>query len=126
MHLVTSSSIASLSSSSMDDCLIRGSFSCSAPRRLRLGADCSLRDMASASSIDSDLCVEPRPSDTDLFIPLRTFLESFRVVIEEEEEFACEGAVGCCEDRAREDLLGDILDEARDLLLACYKLLVGC
>jgi len=29
--------------------------------------------------------------------------------VEEEDELACEGAVGCCDDRAREDLLGDIL-----------------
>jgi len=39
----------------------------------------------------------------------RGFLESLRVVVEEEDELACEGAVGCCDDRAREDLLGDIL-----------------
>lgn len=51
-------------------------------------------------------------------MPFRAFLESFRVVVEDEEEFACEGAVGCCEDRARDDRRGDILDEAR----ICFSL----
>lgn len=47
--------------------------------------------------------------------PAGGFLESFTVVVEEEEEdddeLTCEGAVGCCDDRARDDLLGDILEE---------------
>ena len=59
--------------------------------------------------MDSDLCIEPRPSEFDLGMSFRGFLESLRVVVEEEDELACEGAVGCCDDRAREDLLGDIL-----------------
>jgi len=43
------------------------------------------------------------------------FVGSLRVVIEEEDELACEGAVGCCDDRARDDLLGDILESGNIL-----------
>lgn len=60
--------------------------------------------------MDSDLCVEPRPSEFDLCRPFRMFVESLRVAVEEEDELTCEGAVGCCDDRARDDLLGDILE----------------
>lgn len=68
--------------------------------------------MVSASSIDSDLCIEALLGDADLFVtPLVRvwFRVSLRVVVEEEEEeFACEGAGGCCDDRALDDLRGDI------------------
>lgn len=48
--------------------------------------------------------------DLLLFALVRPFLDSFKVVVEEEEEeFPCEGAGGCCEDRARDDLRGDIV-----------------
>lgn len=43
-----------------------------------------------------------------LLAPVRLILVSFRVVVEDEEEFACEGA-GCCRDRALDDLRGDIV-----------------
>ena len=39
----------------------------------------------------------------------RAFRLSFKLVLEEDVEPAWEGAVGCCDDRARDDLLGDIL-----------------
>lgn len=59
--------------------------------------------------MDSDLCTEALVGEADrCVVPPRLFRESFRVVVEEDDESACEGAGGCCDDRAREDLRGDI------------------
>jgi hypothetical protein len=65
--------------------------------------------------MDSDGCTEAVLGEIDLllFAIVCAFLESFIVVVDEEEEFPCEGAGGCCEDRARDDLRGDMVERCR-------------
>lgn len=68
------------------------------------------REDEARSSVDTDRCTEARARLLTLELASESvFVISFRVVVEDDDDTACDGTDGCCEERAREERRGDMV-----------------